>query len=53
MARKKINIKLLSELSGVTRQTISAINNGKSCNSVTAGKIADALGVDVTELLED
>lgn len=38
---------------GISRATISAVVNGKTCYPKTAVKIADALGVDVTELLED
>lgn len=53
MARKTVNFIELSKLSTVSRVTLSAINNGKTCNAVTASKIAKALDVDVTELLED
>lgn len=53
MARNNINFSALAKLSHVSRPTLSAINNGKSCNITTAGKIAKALGVDVTEILED
>ncbi len=53
MAKREMNIKQLSEASGLTRQTISAVNNGKSCSAITAGKLARGLKVDVAELLED
>ena len=35
---------------GVTRYTINAICNGKSCSRSTAEKIAATLNVEVTEL---
>ena len=41
----------LSELSGVTKNTISAICNGKSCAMTTAKKIADVLKINVFELM--
>ncbi|WP_418750614.1 helix-turn-helix domain-containing protein [Frisingicoccus sp.] len=54
MARKSIESqKKLSEKSGVSRQSISYILNGRSCQPFVAAKIANALGVDVTEILED
>lgn len=53
MARKQWNFKQLSTCCGVSRATLSSIKNGKTCNVVTVGKIAKALGVDITELLED
>lgn len=34
-------------------QTYRRIANGRSCKPATVGKIAKALNVDVTELLED
>lgn len=41
----------LAKLSGVSRATISAVRNGKSCLYETATLIAEALGVDVSELI--
>ena len=43
----------LVELSGVSRATISRIQNGRSCSSRSAVKIADALGLSLETLLED
>lgn len=40
----------LSEKAGITRATISAICNGKSCSNETAQKIAKALDVKIEEL---
>lgn len=52
MARKSVNFGELADESGVSRQTLSYIKNGKSCKSGVAGKIAHALGVDVTEIFD-
>ncbi len=43
----------LAELSGVSRATINYIKGGKRCTDEVGQKIAKALGVDVTEILED
>ncbi len=43
----------LAKQSGVSRVTISSIKCGKSCTPETAIKIARALNVDVTEILEE
>lgn len=42
----------LAELSGISRATISMILHGKSCSKVTAKKISDALGVELSKLIE-
>lgn len=47
-----ITIKQLAEKVGVSRQTISNIKQGKRCMDVIGYRIADVLGVDVTEILE-
>ena len=52
MARKNVNFGKLADVSGVSRQTLSYIKNGKSCKTDVAGKIAHALGVDVTEIFD-
>ncbi len=52
MARAETGVSDLSEKSGVSRATISAIRSGKGCTRETALKIARALGVDVTEIME-
>ncbi len=52
MASKCYNFSQLSEACGVSRATLSYINNGKSCKPEIAGKIAKALEVPVTALLE-
>ena len=52
MARVGCNFKRLAELSGISRATLSYINCGKTCGPDIAGKLAAALGVDVTEILK-
>lgn len=41
------------EEAGIPRGTWTAARSGKSVRPETAGRIAKALGVDVTEILED
>lgn len=53
MVRKGLNFTALSQECGVSRQTLSAINNGKSCKPEVAGKIAAALDLDVIYLIEE
>ena len=52
MARQDISCKALVEKSGVSRVTVTAARSGKSCAPITAGKIADALGVPVESILK-
>lgn len=47
MARKDINCKRLTELSGVSRVTVTAVKGGKSCSKETAEKLAAVLGRDI------
>lgn len=47
MARKDINCNRLVELSGVSRVTVTAVRNGKSCSKETADKLAAVLGRDI------
>lgn len=51
-AQLGITMKQLAELSGISRQNISTVVHRGSCRPETAGKIARALGVDVTEIME-
>lgn len=53
MARQDMTQLRLVELSGVSRATISGIQNGRSCSSRSAIKIADALKVPLETLLEN
>lgn len=52
MARQDLTQLRLAELSGISRATISGIQNGRSCSGQTAVKIADALHVSLDDLLE-
>ena len=53
MMDKEINVKELAEKSGVSKQTVSNVKNGKSCIDAVGNAIANALGVSVADLLED
>ncbi len=47
LARADLNVKRLSELSGVSRCTITSVKSGKSCSRETAEKLAAVLGRDI------
>lgn len=49
MIRRDMTQKRLSELSGVSRMTITAVRGGKSCSKETADKLAAVLGADIIE----
>lgn len=53
LAKCDLNYMGLANKAKVSRATISSIKNGKSCSFKTAIAIANALGVEVTDLLED
>lgn len=53
LARKCWNQRDLHKSGNVSAQTILNLNKGKNILPATAGKIAAALGVDVTEIIED
>ncbi|MEA5058045.1 MAG: helix-turn-helix transcriptional regulator [Anaerotignum propionicum] len=53
MAKKKLNLTQVAELSGISRATLSLAKAGKRIKPETAAIIADALKCDVKELLED
>ena len=54
MASKMLTLKQLSEKSGVSNVTIVRLKNGtQKPKPITVGKLAKALGVDVTEIIED
>ena len=53
MARQEITQLQLAEQSGLSRTTVSGVQNGRSCSNVTAIKIADALKVPIESLLEN
>ena len=53
MARAKLNRDDLAAKSELPRPTVGTAFTRCTCKPVTAGRIADALGVDVTEILLD
>ena len=53
MARKGFGITNLAKVYGVSSQRMRIILNSRKVSPATAGKLAKALGVDVTEILED
>ena len=52
MVDRDLKLRQLQEISGVSKQTLSAVSNGKSCSFETAEKLAKALNLDVMELIE-
>jgi len=52
LAEKGYTFSDLAAVAGVSRATLSYINNGKSCRTDVAGRIARALGKNVSELIE-
>ncbi|MGI5852606.1 MAG: helix-turn-helix domain-containing protein [Caldicoprobacterales bacterium] len=52
MIDKDLNVIQLSELSGLSRATISNVRCGKSCSKETVRKIAKALEVEIEDLIE-
>lgn len=46
------NMTELSQKSGISRQTLSAVRHGKRCRTQTAEKIALALGVNIRDIVE-
>lgn len=52
LMRRDMTQKRIAELSGVSRSTINFIIGGKSCSETVAKKIANALGIELTDLIE-
>lgn len=52
VARADISGGQLAERASLSRGTVTAVKNGKSCSRETALKLASALGMQVEELLE-
>ena len=52
MARKSYNITKLAKIYGASAQRMRIILNSKKVSTATVGKLAKALGVDVTEIIE-
>lgn len=53
MARSCLNSRDLATKAGIPRPTLNNAIVGKNVRPGTAGRVAAALGVDVTEILED
>lgn len=49
LAAADLNVKQLSEKSGVSRVTITSVKSGKSCSKDTANKLAAILGQDIIQ----
>lgn len=49
---KDLTLSELAQVSGVSRQTLSCIKQGKRCSKETANKIAKALKIDIREIVE-
>ena len=52
MARSCMNLDDLAKTADMPRPTVNNVISGKSVRPGTLGKIARALGVDVTEIME-
>lgn len=52
LAKRDMTQCKLAERAGVSRATVNYIKSGKSCTDEVGHKIAKALGVDVTEIIE-
>lgn len=53
MARAHMDARDLAEKAGLPRPTLNNAIVGRGSRTSTVGRIATALGVDVTEILED
>ncbi len=53
LANTGLTIAELSERAGMSRQRLSVILNQKSVTPRSAGRVSRALGVDVTEIIDD
>ncbi len=52
-ARKGLRLGQLADKAGLNRQNMSIVKKRGTCTALTACKIAAALGVDVTEIIEE
>lgn len=52
MAKLVINQQTLADKAGVSRQTMSAVMNGRSCRPELLGKVSKALEVEPEEIIE-
>lgn len=52
MARQEISVKDLADKARVSRATITNLRCGKSCSANSVHHVANALGIQVEELME-
>ena len=52
MAKQAINQASLAAKAGISRQTMSAVMNGRNCRPELLGRISKALGVEPEEIIE-
>lgn len=52
-ARRGLRLSQLADKAGLNRQNMSIVKKRGTCTAMTAIKIADVLGVDVTEIIEE
>lgn len=52
LANSGLKVYELAELSSLSRGTVTAIKNGKSCSTETACKLAKGLGLSLDQILE-
>ena len=53
MARRCMSTAELTEVAQMPRATVIKVTSGREVKPATIGRIAQALGVDVTEIMED
>ena len=49
LAKADLNIKQLSQITGLSRNTITAVKSGKTCAASTAKKLAACLGSEISD----
>lgn len=52
LARKGVTVSALCKTAGFSRNRFYTVMNSKKISPATAGRVASALGVDVTEIIE-
>ena len=52
LAKRDMTQKKLAEIAGISRAPVNYIRGGKNCSDEVGEKIAKALGVDITEIIE-
>lgn len=52
MAKQLVNQMTVADKAGISRQTMSAVMNGRNCRPELLGRISKALGVEPEEIIE-